>query len=543
MKRKPNAAFGCSHTGIRKLFLFVVYVVLLACPMVTRAETPASAEPCCQDLASRGRQALERGQSDSALHLFMSAHRMGMSLDSLYYFLAETALRKHAFDTALVFNLTIQTPKTGSFRDTILAQRYRVYSLAGLKTEANRLRDSMGLSPYSEPAPRRKPEWNLALGSGFGEEDYYGARLYPYGLNLGGFGSQGWQVRNQGQLIHPLPSPGSFPLSAGLGYDLNKSYYKDSLDYRVRLQLRAEEALGGFGFTVSGQVGEVTGTGVVGSGKVGASLLQVQGGVITFVDVGFETEWAEGGEWRFDAAWLSLYRDWGLAGGCRTSLSLSVSGVRMDPLDGAFPDKLLYVDDVTKEQPTHYQDASFQDTLVYTRFNKFSEYTRTPGQVDFPTRSSQSFVALLPVLGFSFPLPWNLSAEASGGFSLSVFPEPYAWIVAPPIPSETPENPEFRGFALNRADGRQYAMAIKVESGGHSEFYSSEPVRTVKKKRVDRQAHASFGLKRRLGLLGILVLDGTVKKYGSNISGESPIWIPSWEYGLSFRWSRSWKSP
>lgn len=493
-----------------------------------------------QAAASAGVAALRAGQSDSALDLFMEANRLGMSRDSLYFFLAEAAFSHSAYDTSLAFNLAIGTPGKGPLRDSVLRQRFRVYLKAGLDQDAAAIADSLDAKPL--PPSRRAREFNLRFSSGYFREDDYPATWYPFGADLGGFRSEGAQFRNRAQLLWPLFKTGTAPWSGGVEYDVIKSYAKDSLDYRAGLMLKADDLLlDSLSLSASAEVGNVTGTGLVSSYKFESSFLSFSREGITMIQGGVESEWTDAWENRFSGFWVSFYRDQSLAAGMGINYSLSVSGIAVAPIRESAPQKVMYVDDVGKENPAHFRDSTFQDTLPAKSISTFIQYTSNTGVDASTTVSPQGFVTVLPNLGYSFPLPFSLAGEIGAHYAFTVFPEPYTWPTAP-LPDGTAEAAgDFRGLALNQADGKRYAALLVRRNGGFLESYGPAPLRHSERVRVDQRAGADLSLRRRLARWGTLALDGTFSRNWSTVSGIAPIWIPKWEMGAALKWSKGWK--
>jgi hypothetical protein len=470
----------------------------------------------------------------------MAAHGLGMSRDSLYFFLAEAAFAHSAFDTAMAFNLAIGTPAGGNLRETVLDQRFRIYLKAGLEKDAAAVADSMAEKPQARA--RRDHELNVRFSTGYYREDDYPATHYPFGSDLGGLRIEGAQFRNRAQLIWPLFQSGRVPWSGGVEYDLIKSYAKDSLDYRAGLLLKADNLLiDSLSTAVSAEIGNVTGTGLVSSYKFESSFLSFSQRTITMIQGGVESEWTDAWRNRFTGFWISFYRDHSPAKGRGFNYSLSLSGIAVDPIRETALQKVMYVDDVTKGVPTHYRDSAFQDSLPPNSISTFAQYTSNTGLNTSSTVSPQGFVTVLPNLGYAFPLPFSLSAEIGTHYVITLFPQPYAWSRAPLPEGFADASGDFRGLALNRADGKRYAALLVRENGGFREGYGSAPLQNVERVRIDQQAGVDVSFRRRLARFGALALDGTVKRNWSTVSGIAPIWIPEWDFGAALKWSKGWK--
>ncbi|HKP94160.1 MAG TPA: hypothetical protein VJ385_00245 [Fibrobacteria bacterium] len=469
----------------------------------------------------------------------MKAHALGMPKDSLYYFLSEAALSRSAFDTAMAFNLAIPNQAEGPFRASVLNQRYRLYLAAGLKRDAAALRDSLG-TPGNIRIDRH-PELNVQFSSGYYREDVYPAWDYPFGTDLGGFRMDGPQFRNRARLSWPLFESGKMPFSGGVQCDLIKSYAKDSLDYRAGAQLKAENVFhDGVSLSLGAEIGKVAGTGFVTSCKLESSYLSFSGTEITMIQGGVESEWSESWGNRFSGIWVSFYQDRSLFTGRGFIYSLSVSGIRVDPIRAGNTQKVMFVDDVRKPAPTHYRDGTFQDTLPAKGISAYLQYVTNTGPHQSSSLSPQGFVTALPTLGYGFPLPAGFSGEIGSRYVMTVYPEAYEWTEAPLPAGLSPSDGDFRGLALNQADGKRYAAVLLRKNGGFEERYGAAPVAGKRRLRIDRQLGADVSLRRRLADWGTLTLDGAAKRNWSTLESVSPIWIPKWDMELALRWNRGW---
>jgi len=488
--------------------------------------------------------------AESERQAWIELYSRGMSLDSLYFLLAGQALGGGAYDTAMAFNLAIPTPPAGAFRDSVLIQRHRLYLLSGLRADAAGLKDSLPIQsweyrvpgPDMEPAPaRRTAAWSVRIRSGFIGEDQGPARSYPSGLAVPGTDTGGWQGSSKGNLDLPLPSPAGVPLSLGMGYDIAKSYYKDSPDYRAEVGLRADALPGGLSASVSLGAGRIAGRGAVTSWKGDATWFGMAGSGYWVGQGGYESEWEGFHEQRYGAAWLSLLREWGLGSGWSLRGSLAGTLLMLDPLEVPGMGNVIFVDDVSKPRPVHFRDGSFRDTVPGTGIAGYGRYTQARDSVPF--LCPQGVLALRPGLAFGLPAALGARAELAFGYGFAFYPAAYAWREAgggEPVPGDTVD---FRGYALNRADGRYYAAFLDLRNGGFDESYGTVPLRERRVRRMDHSFEAETALARALGRWGELRLEIGLERTLSNLSGEAPIWIPEWDYRAGIRWSMAGRWP
>lgn len=478
-------------------------------------------------------------QAEAERQAWIEAYARGMPMDSLYYLLAGQALGRLAYDTAMAFNLSIPTPAQGAFRDSVLVQRFRLYRVSGLHQDADHLRDSLPTLP-ERPSERRPAEWSVRIRSGFSGEDQGYARSYPSGLALPGTDTGGWFGGSEGSLFLPLPSPSRFPLSAGLGYELGKSYYKDSLDYRAGLELRADRIFAGFSAGVSAQAGRIAGLGAVAAWKGDWTWFSLAGTGYWVGHGGYETEWEGLRDKRYDAAWLSLLRAWELRPGWTLQGSFAGTLLLLDPFEVPGMNNVIFVDDVAKSAPVHYRDAGFGDTLPGGRA-AYVLYTGAKDSLAF--LCPQNSITLRQRASIGLPAGFGAKAELGMGYGFAFYPEAYAWKEDAGGEAAPGDTIDFRGYALNRADGRYYRAYLDRRNGDLAETYGTVPLRERRVRRMDHLLGADATLSRGLARWGEARLELGVERTLSNLSGEAPVWIPEWDFRAGIRWSMSGRWP
>lgn len=511
---------------------------VLAFALIAASDPPPPGPGPAGPLA-RGREWLAAGEPDSALGPILQAHAAGMPKDSLFYFLAEIARRRAALDTALGFNLAVGTPGPGAFRDSVLVQRFRIYAASGLAGDAAALRDSVAIPADGETPPRRH-RLSARLGSGWFRESNLPAIAYPFSLDLGGYDPEGWQHRARGAFEFPILAATRIAWTGGLEMQALKSFAKDSVDYRLGASLRAgRDGGGGLSAGIGAEAGRITGSGWVGACKADAGWLSLRPGGLLLIMGGVASEWDGQGRQRFLSAWLTAYRDATSRTGRGFTAMLTFSGFRTDPILESTTHREIYVDDVSRTSPTHYQDGTYADSLPPTGRSAFARYVSAAGTIVTSSRSPQSSLTATPSLGYALPLGGGVIAEANLSASGSWFPAPYRWQRGP-LPQGATATGDFRGFARNRADGKEYAVYLIQENGGFREAYASAPLEGKERVRLDGQADAEIGLRRSFRDLGTLAASVNARRYASTMEGDAPIWIPSWYAGAGLRWSGEW---
>jgi len=482
----------------------------------------------------QGLRSLAGNHPDSARFYFLEANRLGFPRDSLFFLLAETALQSSAFDTALVFNFAIPTDRSGVFRKSVVEQRLRIYSGAGMKTDFERLRDSVAF----KSGIRREKKWTLdwRLISGYGLENYFPTRQYPFSENLGGLETGGWLAKTHAGISRSLST--SVPIRLGIGCDAGKAYYKDSMDVGFSALGRVGKAERGPSLGLVFALGRVTGVGNTGSGRADAEYLWPHRHGLAMIQAGFEGEWKVGDSRRYDLFWISTYADQKLPFG-KVSLGFTLSQLRQDPLlqENSMP--VIYVDDVTKPMPIHYRNQSFQAVLMdSTAAATYALYTSMVINQNVSMVAPQNVRVFAPTLEYSFPLPFGFSGEAGGRTEFLIYPEPYTWEEAAlPVAFQSGD---FQALAMSKVDRKYYSAVLRLQNGVLTEFYSGQPMVQRKATREDWQWRAQASLGRAISNWGRLNLSGYFGDTRSSLSNSAPVWIPSWESGVTLSWTSQW---
>jgi hypothetical protein len=202
---------------------------------------------------------------------------------------------------------------------------------------------------------------------------------------------------------------------------------------------------------------------------------------------------------------------------------------------------VLYVDDVSKAQPTHFRSPDFADTLFRNSGDAYTQYTGDAGNtgaLQLAMIAPRSYFSLSPSLQYGFSLPAGFEAMAGVRYSLDLYPES-AWDWVPTPDSLDLSNADMVGLALNRADGRYYSAVLAEENGVLQESYGSAPLQQLRANRLDQRAGLEFSFSRALPHGYTLALDASADFGWSNLPDTSPIESQPWQFGLTFNLSRS----
>ena len=259
------------------------------------------------------------------------------------------------------------------------------------------------------------------------------------------------------------------------------------------------------------------------------------------LETGYSREWDAKGKRLNDQAWITLDRHTEFESGNTFGLSLKAAVERLDPQSDWITASVLYVDDVSKSQPTHFRAPDFADTLFQNTGDAFTHYAGDAGNtgaLQLAMNAPRSYFSLSPALQYGFSLPSGFGARAGARYALDLYPESgWDWV---PMPDSTDlSNADLVGLAYNRADGRHYAFALVEENGVLQESYGTVPLQQRRAQRLDQRAGLEFSLWRALPHGYTLALDASADFGWSNLPGTSPIESQPWQFGLSFNLSRS----
>ena len=239
-----------------------------------------------------------------------------------------------------------------------------------------------------------------------------------------------------------------------------------------------------------------------------------------------------------DNAWISLSREIDLQDGKTLGFSLRGAFDRQDPQYEWITAAVLYVDDVSKAQPTHFRAGDFRDTLPGNTGDALGALAQHAGALQLATVTPRSYFSLSPSFQYGFPLPAGFEALVGARYAVDIYRES-SWDWVPSPDSMDLSQADLVGLAFNRADGRYYAAALLEEAGDLREAYGARPLQRQKAKRLDQKAGLNLGLTRSLPHGYTLALDASAEFGWSNLSRTSPIGSQPWQWGLTFNLSRS----
>lgn len=431
---------------------------------------------------------------------------------------------------ALGNHLSITLPDNGAFRDSLLAQRSRIFD---------------GLWPMSQASEAAEPgamgptlEWGI--GSGHSRAFHRSGPVFPYGTDEAGYQTRSWLLNSQARFTRPFSLRGQH---GSLGAYAHLSPARTSPDYELAMQADLLDVFAE-NLSVSGSAGirKITGSGYVSCLSLASSRLwPFEKGSLS-VYGGYGGEWEGTGRSASGNFWSGITREVYLAGENTLAFSLEGTVQRWDAQADRLEAPVLYVDDVAKASPTHFRSPDFRDTLPKADGAGFLRDAMHAAARPLSLQAPQTYFSISPSLTCGFTLPAGWQAYAGVHYGVDLYPE-YAWDHVPGPDSLEPFYGDFNGLALNRADGHLYAAVLVHEGGGVGEYYGSEPLEHRAQRRMDQRAGADFNLVRYLPDGNTLALGLAGELAWSNLPGSAPAESQPWQWGVTCSWNRSWGWP
>lgn len=457
-----------------------------------------------------------------------------LSEDTLHYRLGEQAFDRQRFDSALGHHLAAHVPVTGTFRDTLLAQRSRIFARIW-PSEAPRAESGNTLAKEMS-AEAAKPVFDWGMGASHSRGIFRSGLWQPDGWQGVGYVDEYWMHSTYARQSWPLSVRGR---ALQLAVSLNQATAAEfsTLDAALQAEIR-EGMLENLAVLLSGGHRKSRLWGSYRSYDLQFSKGWYFEGLGVGLETGFSREWDARGRRLNDQAWITLDRDTEFESGITFGFSLKGAVERLDAQYDGVMASVLYVDDVSSDQPTHFRAPDFADTLFRNTEDIFAQFSDPAGVLQLAMMAPRSYFSLSPALQCGFSLPGGFGAMAGARYALDLYPES-SWDWVPVPDSMDLSNADRVGLAYNRADGRYYAAALAEKNGVWQEAYGSAPLQRRKARRLDQRAGLEFSLWRALPHGYSLALDASADFGWTNLTGASPIESQPWQFGLTFNLSRS----
>jgi len=554
-----------------------VYTRLALCAILILAVVPFSLAARVTDTTSaaakceKGRKALERGELDAAKGYFAAASSLGMSDDSLYYFMSSMYLVKGEYDTALAFNFGM-TPRDHDVIVRQLLQRSSIYTGLGWTKEAEEISDS--LMRYAEYRRRfMVPEVFGNAGLDFERQRKKDQPSFPY---LGPFTDTTFFGPGYGGNLHlhwDVPLGREFAIGADLFGSAASMYYRpatsaDSMNISWGGGIGLEHKRSGVSLDYSLYRTIDYTRSYSTQNSIGISRTEKGKEWISLLSVGYGIELLNGLVTKDQTFWLTGYLDQATVTGKGFSALVNLSGYLASPVIGDEDFRVMYVEniavrpvrhdsvDVVSQTPTSHPIPinPFVFFKGYTDNSLLLPSSRLFG-ISETSRYSRRYLSLAPQVTYRHPLPFEMSLCLGAGVSCDYYLEHYRWATVNIDKSAidtTFFNHQVSGppyyLAFDKADGRYYWVEALDNIGTGEEYGGPVEVSSYEKRRVDADCSLSLSVRRAVWKLGAISIGAAMMKNYSTLRKERFLWwqvsgvdapfsIPSWSYGLSLNWN------
>jgi|GEM_PF-3593603 len=485
------------------------------------------------DLLKKSSIFLNNDNYDSASFYLDQARNYGLSKDSFFFRYSEIYCQKGVFDTALAFNYAIKVSQSGTLYRSKFEQRYMIYSMLGLKSEAQKAIDSIGnsITPVKKKKSFYLPQITAGLDGNYStsniltSDNYYdfaNHKMSDYkenelGLNFNcsikldlpwpenrffsiGTGYKNWQSSGQTKissdsLAHAwnvfaqINNFHSFTFNYTFSREKNLSQFflsSNSLSISWLKSNNDFSSFGGFSFT----------------GKISLSDSRIYNQLYSLYSF---YEWPLT---RLFSPFINLIAYYYIIDRSiisQTVNQINITGDLNDPifLKSNFDTIKKPSPPVTMQNKLDYRNqkiANFEPFLIVTKKLPNSTFT------------------LAPAIDNSFPLFNKIILKTSIGYTFTCYTDYYEWIVVTDY------------LAYHVDDSLLYRIDEPMDYNGGLD---QEPINMIKKRRIDNTISFALSLARPIWKVGDFLIEGSVEKTFSNMSDYAPADIPDWSWTIS----------
>ncbi|MEO7424344.1 MAG: hypothetical protein ABI036_04105 [Fibrobacteria bacterium] len=447
--------------------------------------------------------------------------------DSLHFLLGQQAFDRQEYDSALGHNLAANVPASGPFREALLAQRSRIF--ARVWVPSDRSFGERGADP---------PMFSWEAGTSHFRALSRSGPMSPFDASAYQLDSRVWTYHASALLSRPMIL-GSQPFNLAARATVDMSRQAGQKTYQAGLEADAPEGiLRGLALSFSTGLDKSTEYGSYRSYDLWAARDWFFGDADVTFQLGLTRQWDSRWDWRQDNAWASLSRGFSFSNGNRLSLYLIGSLDRMSPLSEQFAAPVIYVDDVTLSRPNHYRGPNFTESVPENNPIAYLLNSPNTGELQLTQNAPQSHFSLRPSLRYGFALSQGWQAEAGARYAVDLYPN-YAWDRVPLPDSLSIGAEDLVGIALNRADGRHYAVVLADNEEGFEEHYGTKPLERHRMRRWEQRGGIDFSLSRTFPGGYAFIAETTTDFGWSNLPAMAPGNSQPWHWGLNFNVSHS----
>jgi hypothetical protein len=495
------------------MYRLAAIVLLLVC--ILSAET--SPDSSAHLYLDKSTTFLTDNQIDSAIYYLDLSRNAGLSKDSFLYQYANIYLEKGVLDTALAFNYSLKPEKTSPLYQSKFEQRYLIYSLLGLKDEAVKAFDSLGIGTQSvQKKSISFPELILSVGETYKQsiEKTPVTDSVTRLQTMKDTANNGFGTDVDASIQWSIPWSGRQRFTIGTSYTNTESanHKADSLAHSWSAFLTINN-LGPFSANYTFSRDKSLSQTLSSSNSFNLSLI--------IPDSSFKKIGGFSLKGKFTLSHSELTQQiYSMFAFFDTKLTRHYS------LNVNLMFLTIFIDKtIINYPPLPVSNMSGSDFLgtnnrIITKPDSLTDlYIRRIIQAQRDTtilllQIPNSNISLSPSFDNTFSIFWKISLMVSLGYSLSFYTDDYIWYIA--------KDPDI-ALARDIATGMLYNINSLDVSGISIDTLER---REYRKRRIDNALQIGITLSRPVWRIGDFSLSGTYEKVFSNMVGFAPVSIP-----------------
>jgi hypothetical protein len=460
---------------------------------------------------------LSNNQTDSAIYYLDLSRNAGLSRDSFLFQYATIYLENGVLDTALAFNYALKPQQTSPLYKQKFEQRYLIFSMLGLKNEAVKVFDSLGI--VSTPVQKRTvsfPKLSLSAGETFKQAQENVSEDDSLQQTMKKSTTSGFGTDLAASIKWDIPWPVRDRFTIGTSYTNTESseqnaYKGDSLahSWSVFLQINnlgpfsasytfsrdkslSQSFASSNSFNLSLFIPDSSYTKIGGfslNGKLTQSHAELTQQIYSLFGF-FDTKITSNYSLNANIMFLAMLID-------KTYLDYTLPVSNMSGSDFLGNNMNIITKPVTLSN-------------LYIRRIEQAQRDTTIVLLQIPN----SNISISPSLDNTISVFWKLSLKVSLGYSLSIYTDDYIWYI--------PKDPDI-ALARDITSGKLYNITslsidgISIDTRERQEF---------RKRRIDNALQIGITLSRPVWRIGEIALGATYEKVFSNMSNYAPVSIP-----------------
>lgn len=531
--------------------LYCVHILILLCEFTYNqkvfSEPVLTGSSLKKEYLQKYSKYLSKNSFDSAFIFLDSARHTGMPKDSFYLLYADIFINRGILDTALALNYYIKDSDDNNLRTNKFKQRFLIFSMLDLTSEANQALDSLGQDiNIKRAAYFHLPRLSIGINGSYQKSREHTAESYPITesqrsisllydekkYDIGGkiewdlpffmdrLFTFGVDYSSGNPSTKNLFTPDSFSHNFSFllrynGYSSFSPMYKFTRKINSRNEFSSQNAI----LLSWAKVTKSNATECV-------SLM----GSVDYMNshISNQTYYLQGlYEKKFSVSTLGFTLDGYINSSDKIESNIVLSNVY-----------IIFIDDVKSTHPVHYYKDSLTVAIPYNPRNGiiltktyFTDNKKDTSITALRYSIPKTAAYISPSVDFSRELLAGINFYSTFQYSLAYYITPYKWTNMGINDTFLKDNRLY--LAYNKSDGQLY-YAFNYQNATADETFSSQPfqLQQIKKTRIDNTFTLSFSFGHSIQKTGSFSLGGAISKNFSTLGHESPIEIADWYWNL-----------